>query len=149
MAEQQMPLLKVSVLHFRDKSHDEETWLKWYNEEQIPRFIPIAHRHGLDRVEIYFTPNTFKEMFQADLDQFKGGCAAGWNMAAYDAAVIYWVNDPQKIRNMLSDPDWEGKVTKFEKGWIDQTKVDVQLGTQTTFVEDGKIVNTVTKEYPA
>jgi hypothetical protein len=37
-------------------------------------------------------------------------------MAPYDAAVIYWTTDPQKIRNMLTDPDWEGKVTKFEQG---------------------------------
>lgn len=52
MAAQQLPLIKCSVLHYRDKSHDEETWLKWYNEEQIPRFIPIAHKHGIDKVEI-------------------------------------------------------------------------------------------------
>lgn len=97
----------------------------------------------------YFTPSTFKAKFQEDLDNLKGGCAAGWNMAPYDAAVIYWTTDPQKVRNMLTDPDWEGKVTKFEKGWIDQTKVDVQIGTQTTFIDDGKIINTIPKEYPA
>ncbi|KAJ0124364.1 hypothetical protein J7T55_005702 [Diaporthe amygdali] len=149
MASPQMPMLKVTVLHYRDQSHDEETWLKWYNEEQIPRFMPVALRNGVDRVEIYFTPTAFKAQFQEDLDNLKGGCAEGWNMAPYDAAVIYWTSDPQKIRNMLTDPDWEGKVTKFEQGWIDQTKVDVQIGTQTTFIEDGKIINTTPKEYPA
>lgn len=45
----------------------------------------------------------------------------------YDAAIIY--SDPQKLRNMLNDPDWNDKVVAFEKGWIDQTKVDVQIGT--------------------
>ncbi|KAI1403700.1 hypothetical protein F4819DRAFT_450149 [Hypoxylon fuscum] len=147
MAEQQMPLIKISILHYRDQSHDEETWTKWYTEEQIPRFIPLVHKHGIDRCELYMTPAAFKQAFQPDLDNFKGGSAEGWNMAPYDAAVIYWVSDPQKIRNMLSDPDWSGKVVAFEKGWIDQTKVDVQVGTQTTYVEDGKIVNTITKEY--
>lgn len=78
----------------------------------------------------YFTPTVFKQQFQEDLDKLKGGCAAGWNMAPYDAAVMYWTSDPQKIRNVLTDPDWEGKVTKLKKGWIDQTKVDVQIGTQ-------------------
>lgn len=68
-------------------------------------------------------------------------------MAPYDAVVTYWVTDPQKVRNMLNDPDWNDKVVAFEKGWIDQTKVDVQIGTQTSFIEDGKIVNTVTKSY--
>lgn len=50
--QQQPPLLKVSILHFRDQSRDEETWTKWYLEEQIPRFIPMAHKHGIDRVEL-------------------------------------------------------------------------------------------------
>lgn len=90
-----------------------------------------------------------KKQFQGDLDQLKGGCAEGWNMAAHDAVVIYWVTDPQKLRDMLNDPDWSEKVVTFEKGWINQSKVDVQVGTQTTFIEDGKIVNTTTKEYEA
>jgi hypothetical protein len=68
-------------------------------------------------------------------------------VAPYDAATIYWVTDPQKIRNMLNDPVWLEKVTPFEKGWIDQNKVDVQAGTQTTFIEGGKIINTITKSY--
>ncbi|KAK6075188.1 hypothetical protein SCUP234_07891 [Seiridium cupressi] len=130
-----MPVLKVSVLHYRDKARDEETWTKWYLEEQIPRFVPIAQKHGIDRVEL------------ANLDQLKGGCAAGWSMAPYDAATIYWVTDPQKIRNMLNEPIWMDKVTPSEKGWIDQNKVDVQAGQQTTFVEDGKVINTITKSY--
>lgn len=50
--QQQASMLKVSVLHYRDRSHDEETWTKWYIEEQIPRFIPIAHKHGIDRCEL-------------------------------------------------------------------------------------------------
>lgn len=52
MAEQQAPLLKVSVMHFRDESKDEETWTKWYIEEQIPRFIAVSHKHGIDRCEV-------------------------------------------------------------------------------------------------
>ncbi|KAM7193987.1 hypothetical protein V8F33_007493 [Rhypophila sp. PSN 637] len=147
MAEQQMPFLKVSVLHYRDKSRDEGEWMKWYLEEQIPRFVSVAHKHGIDRLELYFTPSAFKEQFQSDLDTLKGGCAAGWNMAPYDAVVTYWVTDPQNVRNMLNDPDWNDKVVAFEKGWIDQTKVDVQIGTQKSFIEDGKIDNTVTKSY--
>lgn len=86
-------------------------------------------------------------MFQADLDTLKGGCAEGWTMAPYDAVVNYYVSDPQKVRNMLNDPDWNNKVVKFEEGWNNQKRVDVQIGTQTAYIEDGKIVNTVTKEY--
>lgn len=49
---QQQTTLKISVLHYRDQSHDEATFLKWYLEEQIPRFIPIAHKHGIDPLRI-------------------------------------------------------------------------------------------------
>jgi hypothetical protein len=86
-------------------------------------------------------------MFQADLDTLKGGCAEGWNMAPYDAVVNYYVNDPQKMRDMLNDPDWNDKVVKFEEGWNDQKRVDVQIGTQGVYIEGGRIVNTGTKEY--
>jgi hypothetical protein len=93
------------------------------------------------------TPEALKTQFQTDLDQLKGGCAEGWFMAPYDAATIYWVTDPQKLRNMLNDPDWNNKVAAFEKGWILQNRVDVQVGMQTTFIEQGQIINTTPKEY--
>ena len=50
--QKQPEMLKVTVLHYRDRSVDEEAWTKWYIEEQIPRFIPIAHKHGIDRCEL-------------------------------------------------------------------------------------------------
>lgn len=59
MAEQQMPFLKVSVLHYRDKSRDETEWMKWYLEEQIPRFVPVAHKHGIDRLELVSVISTY------------------------------------------------------------------------------------------
>ncbi|KAI0877639.1 hypothetical protein GGS24DRAFT_497569 [Hypoxylon argillaceum] len=77
------------------------------------------------------TPTAFKEKFQEDLDGLKGGCAAGWNMAPYDAATIYWNN----------------KVAAIERDWASQKKGDVQVGTQTTFIEKCKIANTIS-EYP-
>ncbi|KAI1120770.1 hypothetical protein F5Y10DRAFT_117232 [Nemania abortiva] len=148
MAEQkESQMLKVSVLHYRDPDRNEEDFTKWYLEEQIPRFISIAKKHQIDRCELYLTPTSLKTHFQTDLDELKGGCAEGWNMAPYDAATIYWVTNAQKIRNMLLDNDWNEKVVPFEKGWIKQNQVDVQAGKQFTFIKGGEIVNTITKEY--
>jgi len=59
MTEPLPPLLKISVLHFRHPSKDEETWTKWYTTEQIPRFITVAHKHGIDRCEVVLTPSPF------------------------------------------------------------------------------------------
>ncbi|KAL1856443.1 hypothetical protein Daus18300_010710 [Diaporthe australafricana] len=143
------PMLKVSVLHYRDQSQDEGTFIKWWNEEHMPTIMPIALRHGIERVELYVTSSSFKQRFQQDLQKLKGGSAAGWNMAPYDAASIYWTTDFQNIRNMLNDPDWEAKVTGSAEGWLDTSKADVQVGTQTTFIDNGKVVNNATKKSTA
>ncbi|KAK4206210.1 hypothetical protein QBC37DRAFT_329206 [Rhypophila decipiens] len=141
-------MFQITVLHYRHPSKDEESWTRWYLEEQIPRFMPIAKKHGIDRCELYLTPNRYKERFRNDMKDFKGGCASSYHLAPYDAAVTYWVTDPQKIMNMLADPDFDNKALAFENGWTDQKKIDLQIGTQTTFLEDGKIINTVVKKYP-
>lgn len=48
---------------------------------------------------------------------------------------------------MISDPDWEGSVKNFVGGWIDTTKVDVQVGTQTAFIENGKVVKNMPTDF--
>ncbi|KAG6363940.1 hypothetical protein INS49_009043 [Diaporthe citri] len=111
MATSPTPMIKVSVLHDRDQSRDEETC------------------------------QSFKKRLQEDhLEHLKSGSPAGWDIAPYDAAVIYWTTDLHNVRNMITDPEWEGSVRKFVVDWIDTTKVDVMAGTQTTFIEDGKVV---------
>lgn len=60
-------------------------------------------------------------------------------MAPYDAASIYWTTDFQNVRNMLADPDWTTKVTKSSEGWLDTKRADVQIGVQTTFIDNGNI----------
>lgn len=86
-------------------------------------------------------------MFQEDLDKLKG-TLPGWKMAPYDVTSSYWVSDPDKLRALLTDPDWEGKVVAFEKEWIDTSRAEVQIGWENAYLEDGEIVNIVeTKEY--
>lgn len=96
----------------------------------------------------YFIPSSFKKQLQEDhLEHIKSGSPGGWDVAPYDAAVIYWTNDFHNVRNMITDPEWEGKIAKFVEGWIDVTKVDVQVGSQTTFIDDGKAVKNMPTEF--
>lgn len=70
-------------------------------------------------------------------------------MTPYDVTSSYWVSDPATLRELLTDPDWEGKVVAFEKDWIDTSRAEVQIGWETTYLEGGEMVNvTETKEYP-
>jgi len=52
MASQAALMLKVSVFHYRDQSHDEATWMKWWNEEHMPLIMPIAIKHGIEKVDL-------------------------------------------------------------------------------------------------
>lgn len=50
------PMIKISVLHDRDQSRDEGTWHRWWTEELMPRIMPFALKHGIDRVELVCRP---------------------------------------------------------------------------------------------
>lgn len=52
MADETNTMLKITVLHYRDQSHDEATWMRWWNEEHMPCIMPIAIKHGIERVEL-------------------------------------------------------------------------------------------------
>ncbi|KUI61329.1 hypothetical protein VP1G_08507 [Cytospora mali] len=132
---QPVPLLKFSAHHYRAEGVDEQAFAKWYQEEQVPRMMNLLKKHGIDRYKL------------EDLDKLKG-TLPGWKMAPYDVSSSYWVSDPDKLRGLLTDPDWDGKVVAFEKDWIDTSKAEVQIGWENTYLEDGEIVNvSETKEY--
>lgn len=60
----------------------------------------------------------------------------------------YW-GTPDQLRAMLSDPDWNSKVVAFEERWIDTSRAETQIGFETDFLQDGKIINvSELKEYP-
>lgn len=54
---------------------------------------------------------------------------------------------PAKDARSARRPGLCGKVLSFEKGWIDLTRIDIQVGTMMAFIEGGEIVNTVIKSY--
>lgn len=68
----------------------------------------------------------FKFHNQADLDNLKGALP-GWKLTPYDVTSSYWAT-PEQLRAMLTDPDWEGKVIKFEKVWMDTSRAETQIG---------------------
>lgn len=81
------------------------------------------------------------------MEVIRAESGVGWDDAPYDAEVVLWTSDFQNIRNILTDPDYEDKVRKFIEGWIDKTKIHIQVGTQTTLIKDGKIVKNMHNEW--
>lgn len=86
----------------------------------------------------YLTPSFLRVAFQEDLQKFRG--KEGWKMAVFDATTTYWVKDPETLRNMLSDPEWDAQVQDVEDGWIDKDRASVLVGWETVSVEDGRII---------
>lgn len=72
------------------------------------------------------------------MDNLKG--IPGWKFAPFDVTASIW-GEPDQLRALLSDPEWHSKVIAFEKGWIDTERAETQIGWETDFLKDGKIVN--------
>lgn len=82
-------------------------------------------------------------MFQADLDQQKN--KPGWKMADYDATASYLISDPEILQNALSDPEYQ-KLEQWASKWADTSRGILQVGTEYTFIDGKKVVNTELKD---
>ncbi|KAI0471775.1 hypothetical protein GGR56DRAFT_682028 [Xylariaceae sp. FL0804] len=144
MADQkdQQKLLKFTVQHYKDANVTDEEFSKWYLEVHRPRMVRLVHKHNVARYALYLTPSSLRAAFQEDLDKFRGAAAGfkGWQMADFDVTTTYWVRNPDELRNMLADPEWDEQVQKPENGWIDQDRASIQVGWENVYVEDGQII---------
>jgi hypothetical protein len=86
-----------------------------------------------------------RQSFEAEIKEQKE--APGWKLAPFDVTSTYWVDDPDKLKALLADPDWENNVIASEKPWIDTERAECQVGFETTFIENGEIVNVKSCKY--
>ncbi|KAF2136528.1 uncharacterized protein K452DRAFT_322356 [Aplosporella prunicola CBS 121167] len=139
--EQQGPLLKLSVQHYRKEGVSEEAFTRWIQEDHIRRAVRILQKHNVVRYAQYLTPSAAREMFQADLAH-----KPGWKLADYDAIISYWVRSADDMRGLLADPEWAEQVNARETEWADTVNVVTMAGFETVYIEDGQIVNTTPLE---
>ncbi|KAF3018953.1 hypothetical protein E8E14_011900 [Neopestalotiopsis sp. 37M] len=132
-------LLKWSVHHYKLPEVDDQAFAKWYTEVQVPQMMKIVQKHGILKYTLYITPSYLRQGFEAEIKEQKS--APGWKLAPFDVTSNYWVDDPDKLKAMLADPDWENIVIASERPWIDTERAECQVGFETTFLEDGDIVN--------
>ncbi|KAI1849132.1 hypothetical protein JX266_005093 [Neoarthrinium moseri] len=48
----------------------------------------------------------------------------------------------EDLKKLLSDPDYQEKGRDSEKGWIDSSRGEIRVGWETTYSENGEVVNT-------
>ncbi|KAK5991602.1 hypothetical protein PT974_09887 [Cladobotryum mycophilum] len=80
--------------------------------------VKILQKHGINHYKLYTTPSSLRQIFQADLDKTKPN-EPGRKMANFDVTATYYRDDPEKLRNSYTDPEWLAKHVEPEKSWVD------------------------------
>lgn len=101
-------------------------------------------RSGIDDFSQVLTPSSLRATFQAEMDKQKGE-GSGWKMADYDSTAEYLISDPKILERVWTDPRYE-KLEEWAAAYGDTERGILQVGTEYTFMEDGKVVNTKLKE---
>jgi hypothetical protein len=64
-----------------------------------------------------------------------------WNVSKADVVIQYWMPSLDSLMQLIQDPDWEGKAVKGQEDWIDTTRGTVHMTHETTYIENGEIVD--------
>lgn len=66
-------------------------------------------------------------------------------MADYDATAAYLISDPEILQNALLDPEYQ-KLEQWASKWADTSRGILQVGTEYTFIDGKKVLNTELKD---
>ncbi|KAI1136026.1 hypothetical protein F5Y05DRAFT_121999 [Hypoxylon sp. FL0543] len=135
-------ILKVEVFHYKLDSVSDEEFEKHIHEVLTPQWIGLVKRYNVLRYTSTFTPSTFAKEFGPVVDQMR----PGWQMNEAHLTLTYYVRDFDEMKAIVADPDYQSRGRDTEAGWIDASKGQVKIGWETTYLEDGKVVNTVAVE---
>lgn len=65
----------------------------------------------------------------------------GWKVSDCDIVLEHWVHDMDTIMAHSNDPEWASEVLKDQEKWVDMSKSTIHIGYDTTYLEDGVIMN--------
>jgi len=69
----------------------------------------------------------------------------GWKVADYDATSSYLISDPKILQNAPSDPEYQ-QLEQWASKWADTSRGVLQVGTEYTFIDEKKVVDTELKD---
>ena len=69
----------------------------------------------------------------------------GWKVNDCDVVLEHWVYDLESITNLAADPEWIGGDSKVQEEWIDMSRSTIHIGYDTTYLENGAIMNIAQK----
>lgn len=75
--------------------------------------------------------------FQTDLEKVR----PTWEVSKADFVLEYWLPDMGCLKNLIADPEWNESAVKGQDDWLDMSKSTIHIGYDTTYLEDGNILN--------
>ncbi|OTA97041.1 hypothetical protein M434DRAFT_392221 [Hypoxylon sp. CO27-5] len=135
-------ILKVEAFHYKLDSVSDEAFEKYVHQVLTPKWVALVKRHNVLRYTSTITPSTFSKEFGPVLEQTR----PGWQMNEAHLTITYYVRNIDEMKAIVADPEYESRGRDTEVGWIDTSKGQVKIGWETTYLEDGKVINTVVDE---
>ncbi|KAH9890827.1 hypothetical protein F4778DRAFT_752381 [Xylariomycetidae sp. FL2044] len=133
-------LLKVEACHYKLDSVSDEDFQKYVEEEVTPKWVSLLKKHNIVRYTSTLTPSTFPAQFRAHLEKTR----PGWTMGEFNLTLTYYVDSFDDMLALTGDPSYRATSDALEEGYIDATRGQVKIGWETTYMEDGEVVNVKT-----
>ncbi|KAI0387008.1 hypothetical protein F5Y04DRAFT_275463 [Hypomontagnella monticulosa] len=130
--------VKVTVQHWRKEGVKEEDFVKWCQEEQVPRYIGLVKKHGFFRWTMYFTPSASR----APLEALLAG-KPGYKVDDYDVVLNYYAPSLDNVVSLMSDPEFVTRASEPEQAWVDTTRAHLQIGHEVVYLDYGEFTSTL------
>ncbi|KAI0142980.1 hypothetical protein GGR57DRAFT_508447 [Xylariaceae sp. FL1272] len=134
-------LLKIEAYHYKLDSVSDKDFQTFVRDELTPKWVALVKKHKVVRYTSTITPSSFAEQFRPQLEKTR----PGWTMLEPNLTLTYYVRNFEDMLQLVGDPEYQVRGLEVEVGWIDSSRGHLKVGWETTFVEDGKVVNTTLK----
>ncbi|KAI1120563.1 hypothetical protein F5Y10DRAFT_123432 [Nemania abortiva] len=131
-------LLKVEAFHYKLDSVSDEAFQKFVQDELTPTWVALVKKHKVVRYTSTITPSTFAARFRPQLEKTR----PGWIMNEAHLTLTYYVRNFEDMLELISDPEYQARGRDVEIGWIDTSRGQIKIGWETTYLENGEVVNT-------
>ncbi|KAH9908269.1 hypothetical protein F4778DRAFT_716734 [Xylariomycetidae sp. FL2044] len=135
-------LLKIEAYHYKLQEKSDEDFQKFVQDVLTPKWVTLVKKHQVVKYTSTITPSAFSEKFRPHLEKTR----PGWTMNEANLTLTYYVRDFEQMLKLTADPEYQSRGRDVEKGWIDSSKGHIKVGWETTYVEEGEVVNTTIEE---
>ncbi|KIW00115.1 uncharacterized protein PV09_08297 [Verruconis gallopava] len=129
-------LIKYRVEHFRKEGVSAEDFEKFFTEVHLAAALPLMRKYGFVKYAVERRNPELAAAFEPMLHSVH----PTWNVSEADIVIQYWFPSMECLKKLVADPDWDGKAVKGQEDWIQIEKGTVSLCHETTYIDEGEIL---------